>query len=203
VSRRLETQFDFLVNYEVVQVDRIDRSDGRVALGFPDAIELDPRQELADRPILEVNPGRGRPWAGVFHGGDMGVPPAMPGRVIGWPDEWSICVIYRGGGVVVRTEDPKQNYEIAPYPITSAFVVAEREIVLFSDWLTVAAYSRDGLIWHTDRLALDDVAIADVRGDTIEAVGFFGGPLEPFTIDLATGTPNGGWADRGGPPHGA
>ncbi len=58
VSRRLDTQFEFLTHYEVLQLDRIDRSDGKRAFDYPDAVPLDPQQELADRPILEVPLGR-------------------------------------------------------------------------------------------------------------------------------------------------
>jgi hypothetical protein len=150
VSRRLDLQFDFLAHYEILQVDRIDHSGGKKAYGFPDAALLDPQQELADRPILEVRPGRGDPWVGVFHGGSYSVPVTMRGRVIGWPDEWSICVVYGGGGVVVRTDDPSNAYEIESDPtITGLMVIPERELVIFADWTNLVAYGRDGLVWRS------------------------------------------------------
>lgn len=153
--RRIDSQFDFLVNFEVLPLERIDRSGEKKAYGFPDAVLLDPQQELADRPILEVRPGRGDPWVGVFHGAGYGVPPAASGRLIGWPDEWSICVVYAGGAVVVRTDDPTITYEINANPVTGALVLPEREMVVFSDFTNLVAYGPAGLLWQSPRLALD------------------------------------------------
>jgi hypothetical protein len=193
MSRRLETQFDFLANYEVAQVDRIDRSGGRRAFGYPDATAIDPQQEVADRPIVEVNPGRGHPWVGVFHGGEYGAGrpygslPVLPGRIFGWPDEWSICVVYGGAGVVVRTDDPLATYEIDPYPISSAAVLPELGIVVFTDWLGAAGYDRNGLIWRSERLAADDLRIDAVDGHEIHLLGFFGWGNERFVLDARTG----------------
>jgi hypothetical protein len=192
VSRRLEFEFDFLTNYEVVPLERIDRSGAKRAYGFPDAVPVDPQQELADRPILEVRPVRGDSWVGVFYGAGERVPRAAPGRVIGWPDEWSLCVLYAGGAVVVRSDDPTTTYEIDCHPITGVLAVPKREIVIFSDSLGLVAYGRDGLIWRTPGLALDELRIDHVEGDVLHVAGFFGSrKLDPFVVDLATGEPSG------------
>lgn len=190
--RRLDSQFDFLANYELLPIDRIDRSGGKQAYGFPDAVLLDPQQELADRPILEVRPARGDPWVGVFYGAQYGVPPAVSGRLIGWPDEWSICVVYAGGGVVVRADDPTRTYEIDANPVTGALVVPEREMVVFSDFTNLVAYGPGGVLWKSPRLALDDVRVQEVDGDVLRVEGFFGvGKPHEFTVDIATGKPSG------------
>ena len=117
----------------------------------------------------------------------------MRGRVIGWPDEWSICVVYAGGGVVVRTDDPSNTYEIESSPtITGLVVIPERELVIFADWTNRVAYGRDGLVWRSRRLAVDDLQIDGPDGDDLHVRGFFGsGRLWPFTVDLATGEASG------------
>ncbi len=190
--RRIDSQFDFLVNFEVVPLERVDRSGGKDAYGFPDAVLLDPQQELADRPILEVRPGRGDPWVGVFYGAGYGVPPAVSGRLIGWPDEWSICVVYAGGAVVVRADDPTNTYEINASPVTGALVIAEREMVVFSDFTNLVAYGPGGLLWQSPRLALDEVRVQAVDGDVLRVEGFFGSrKLDEFAVDIATGEPSG------------
>jgi hypothetical protein len=190
--RRLDSQFDFIANYEVVPLDRLDRSGGKQAYGFPDAVPLDPQQELADLPILEVRPGRGDPWVGVFYGVEYGVPPAASGRLIGWPDQWSICVVYTGGAVVMRADDPARTYEINAYPVTGALVGPEREMVVFSDFTNLVAYGPDGLLWKSPRLALDDLRVQAFDGDVLRVEGFFGGrKLDEFAVDIATGEPNG------------
>jgi len=53
---------------------------------------------------------------GVFHGGGYGVPPAAPGRVIGWPDGKSLCVLKTGTGFLVRADDPTVTSEIESLP---------------------------------------------------------------------------------------
>jgi hypothetical protein len=193
MARRLETQFDFLVNYEVVQLERIDRSGGKRAYGYPGAHELDPHQELADRPILEVRPGRGEPWVGVFYGGEYGAGRphgllrVVPGRVLGWPDEWSICVVYGGAGVVVRTDDPAATYEIEPYPISGAVVLPKLPMVVFADWQGAAGYDERGRAWHADDLALDDLRIDSVDDQLVQMTGFYGWGDASFAVDARTG----------------
>ena len=71
MGRIIESQFEFLAGYEVEQLERIDRSGGVRVLGFPDAVAVDPQQEMVDGPIIRVNPSVGQPWVGVFYGGGM------------------------------------------------------------------------------------------------------------------------------------
>ena len=147
---------------------------------------------MADRPILKVEPGRGDPWVGVFYGGEYGVPPAVPGRLIGWPGGWSLCVVYASSGVVVRADDPTMTYEIDAYPVTGVVVVPERDVVLFSDFTTLSATDPAAFCARSPRLALDDVRVEEVDGDVVRVKGFFGGrKLDEFTVDIATGEPIG------------
>jgi hypothetical protein len=125
--------------YEVEQLERIDRSGGVRILGFPDAVAVDPQQEMVDGPIIRVNPSVGQPWVGVFYGGGYGVPPAASGRLLGWPDQVSLCVVYAGVSVVLRTDAPEETFEIESFPITSVLVAAEHEVVVFSDFTTFTA----------------------------------------------------------------
>lgn len=184
-------EFEFPVTYEVEQLDRIDRAGGRRAYAFPEAVLIDSQQELADRPILAVSPETGDPWVGVFYGGDYKAPPAVAGRLIAWPDGRSFCVLYRGGAVVVRADDPQKTYEIDVYPVTGVTVVPERGIVIFADFTNLAAYGGDGLLWRSRRLALDDLRVEGIEGNALLVFGFFGGSSDRFTVDLATGQASG------------
>lgn len=101
-------------------------------------------------------------------------------------------MLYAGGAVVVRSDDPTSTYEIDCHPITGRLVVPEREVVVFSDFIGLVAYGRDGLIWRTPRLALDELRIDHVDGDGLHVAGFFGSrKLDPFVVDPATGEPSG------------
>jgi hypothetical protein len=193
VSRRLYVELDFPVRYEyeVEQLDRINRSGGRRAYRFPDAVSLDPQQDVADGPILAVTPEAGDPWVGVFDGGGYGVPPAATARLIAWPDARSFCVVYAGSAVVVRADDPHKTYEIDTYPVTGTLVVPERGVVVFADFTNLTAYGADGLLWRSRRLALDDVRVEGIEGDALIVYGFFGSHDDRFVVDLATGQASG------------
>jgi hypothetical protein len=175
--------------YEVEQLERIDRSGGVRILGFPDAVAVDPQQEMADGPIIRVHPSVGQPWVGVFHGGGYGVPPAASGRLLGWPDQVSLCVVYAGGGIVVRTDAPEETFEIESFPITSVLVAADHEVVVFSDFTSFTAYDRGGLRWRK-KVASDDATLLSVEGDEIVGTGSLNGVNDrSIRVKLANGSP--------------
>jgi hypothetical protein len=148
VPRDLDWQFDYPARYEVVALERLDRAGGKLAYSYPTGAVVPLTQETADRPILEVRPAQGSPWVGVFYGGQYGHPSAAHGRLIGWPDELSFCVVWAGGADVVRSDDPTATYEIdAVHPITGVLSVPDRRMVVFADFTNLAAYGTDGHIW--------------------------------------------------------
>jgi hypothetical protein len=191
MSRNIPYEIEFACDYEVAPLERIDRSIGR-AYSFPDGLPVDPQQQHADRPIVAVRPRVGDPWVGVFYGGSYLSGDAVSGRLIAWPDGHSLCVVYAGGAVVVRADNPKSTYEIAASPvITDMRVVPELELVLFADWTNLHAYGADGPVWHSRRLALDELKIDDVEAETIHVSGFFGGSYDAFTVNARTGEASG------------
>jgi hypothetical protein len=191
MTRRIYLELDFPTTYEVEQLDRIDRSGGLRAYGFPDALPISPQLEMADAPILRVTPHEGQPWVGVFQGAEYRFPAAASGRLLAWPDPASFCVVYAGGGVVVRADDPTRTYEIDCFPVTETFAVPDQGLVLFADFTNLIAYGRDGVRWRSRRLALDEVRVDGVEDDTLHVSGFFGGGHERFVVDLATGEASG------------
>ncbi len=62
-------------------------------------------------------------------------------------------------------DEPASTYEIDCYPITGVLVEPERDTIVFSDSLGLVAYGRQGLIWRTRRLALDDLQIGHAEGN--------------------------------------
>lgn len=112
-------------------------------------------------------------------------------RSVAWPDTRSFCVVYKGGGVVVRADDPHETYEIDTYLITGVFVVPKRGVVVFADSTDLTAYNGDGLLWRSGRLALDGVRVEGVEGDALIVHGFFGGQRGRFLVDIATGQASG------------
>jgi hypothetical protein len=187
MARPIESQFEFVARYEVEQLERIDRRGVGAVLGFPDAVALDPQQEMAEGPILRIRPADGEPWIGVFRKGSYGFPARAPNRLLGWPDERSICVVYAGGAVVVRTDDPSLNYEIDATPVTDVLVVRGAELIVFSDFTRFVAYGSEGLCWTAD-VASDDARIVRADGNLLYGTGFYLGENQAtFSVDLRTG----------------
>jgi hypothetical protein len=190
MSRNIPYEIGFACDYEVAPLEWIDRRIGK-AYSFPDGLPVEPQQQHADRPIVAVWPWVGDPWVGVFYGGSYVTGDALSGRLIAWPDGHSLCVVYAGGAVVVRADDPKTTYEIDADPVTDMRVVRELELVLFADFTNLHAYGADGPLWHSRRLALDDLKINDVEAETIHVSGFFGGSYDAFTVNARTGEASG------------
>jgi len=192
VSRpRVRLELEFPATYEVEQLDRIDRSGGERAYGFPDAVSIDPQQDVAAGPILRVTPEGGDPWVGVFYRGGSRASPTAEARLIAWPDTRSFCVVYAGSAVVVRADDPHATFEIDTYFVSGTFVVPEQGVVVFADHTHLTAYNADGLLWRSRRLALDNVRVEGIEGDALTVYGFFGSHGDRFKVDLATGQASG------------
>jgi hypothetical protein len=187
MARIIESQFEFVASYEVEQLERIDRSEGVRVLGFPNATPLDPQQEMADRPIIRVRPAVGHPWVGVFNGGSYASPSIANGRLIGWPDRRSVCVVYAGCGVVVPSDAPDAAFEIDSFPITGVLVAPEHEMVFFSDFTSFAAYDANGLRWRSE-VASDDATLTEVEDGVVAGYGFLNGvDRHPIRLDITTG----------------
>ena len=196
MARQIGSHFEFARRYEIEQLERIERGGGIRVVGFPGAVEVDAQLEMAAGPILRVEPADAAPWVGVFYGSDTyGVPPAAPGRLIGWPDGRSLCVVYAGSGTVVRTDNPDESYGIDCFPITDLRVVPSHELIVFAGFTNLTSYGAGGLRWTTDRLVWDDLSIVRVEGDRLIASGF-NAPSnrnDEFAVNLATGHPDGSY----------
>lgn len=184
--RPVEFVFEFPARYSVQQLERIDRQFSGRVLVFPGPVEADPQQELAEWPILAVTPDDAEPWIGVF-GCESGVYGGGPRCVVGWPDNRSICVIVKGGGCLVRTDDPFRTSEIDVLPITGMLVSPRHELVLFASFSYVVAHGADGVAWESERLGLDWAEILGVEGDVLRVAVDDPGGRVVVELDLRSG----------------
>jgi hypothetical protein len=185
-------RLDFPAQYELVALDRITRSgEFPRAFGFPGGYALDRQRELSAGVIVGIRPKSRDGWIGVFELGAYAAPPAARRQVIGMPDEVAVCVVEGGVGVIVRTDDPTATTEIASFPITGVTVVRDHGIVVFADFTSLTAYDTNGLLWESERLALDDLRVLAVEADVLKVSGY--DPTTTyeehslFTVDLRTG----------------
>jgi hypothetical protein len=138
---------------------------------------------------LKVTPANGRAWIGVFAHGDSSS--STFSRVISPPDPSRMCVVARGRAYVVQADEPEVWEQIPLIPVTDVRLIPEERLLVFSDFIRLAAYDGNGLVWQSPRVCWDGLKIVKVTRDTIEGTGY--DPTNSithesrFVVDLKTG----------------
>jgi hypothetical protein len=137
---------------------------------------------------IGIDPAEGLPWVGQFE-----YDAALLDKVCASPSPKRVIVVARGEGYIVRADRPDDWEYIAVAPVLDVRRVPEREILICADYQNLAAYSKSGLIWTIEHLALDDLEITKVLPAEIQ--GFLRhedlGKV-PFSVDPSTGRVEGG-----------
>ena len=138
---------------------------------------------------LIVKPGNGKSWIGVFAFA-YSSPPAFC-RVVSPPDPDRLCVIANGAAYVVKSDEPEVWDKIPVDPVLDVRLVAEKGLIVFSDFIRLAAYRRGTVVWRSPRVCWDALKIIRITREAIEGVGY--DPTNsitrelPFSVDLETG----------------
>ncbi|HSS97829.1 MAG TPA: hypothetical protein VLK33_12400 [Terriglobales bacterium] len=136
---------------------------------------------------LKIKSSSENSWIGVF-ALEYQVPPAIS-RVLTTPVASRLCVISAGMGHIVTASNPDVYEQIPIFPILDVRAVKDKGLLIFSDFIRLAAYSRDSLIWKSPRVCWDDLKITNISDDIIEGVGYDPTSSEQtrFAVDLLTG----------------
>ena len=138
---------------------------------------------------LKVSPDYGGPWIGVFAFGYQS-PPAIS-RVVSSPDPNRVCVISKGGAYIVTANHPEVWETIPVMPVLDVRLIPENELLVFSDFTSLAAYGRRGPVWKSPRVCWDELKIVNVTSSTVEGTGYDPTnkitPETRFIVDLQTG----------------
>lgn len=117
-------------------------------------------------------------------------PPAFS-RVVSSRDPDRLCVIANGAAYVVKSDEPDVWDKIPVIPVLDVRLVPERGLIVFSDFIRLAAYRRGTVAWRSPRVCWDELKILRITGKAIEGVGY--DPTNsvthelPFSVDLETG----------------
>lgn len=181
----IDVDREFPHSYEIEDVPELPGSGGSQIprLYFPRPIT---RPEH-DGAYLKVIPATGRSWVGVFGFGDAS--PAAISRVLSSPDPRRVCVISKGAGYIVSSDDPETWEALDLMPITNAYSVPEHRLLVFGDFSRLVAHDGNRLVWQSPRLCWDSLKITNISLNTIEGVGY--DPTSPdesrFAVDVRTG----------------
>jgi hypothetical protein len=178
----------FPSHYECKELASIPERPGYRRYYYPGASQEGGR----DGAIVEVNPGQGRPWLGVFAFGRI-TSKGVSG-IFTTPNPDRFCVVARGAGYLVRADDPSAWEPVAANPIIDIRPVRARNLLIFAEYTRLFAYGPAGLAWRTKHLTWDDLIITEVTDDFIagEFWDVVTEAIRTFCVDLASGEHTGG-----------
>lgn len=136
---------------------------------------------------LKVSPTSGESWIGVFAFGHL----PIFSRVLSTFDSGRMCVISQGAAYIVKADQPEVWEQVPLMPVVDVRTLREHQLLVFSDYIRLAAYGSGGVLWQSPRVCWDGLKIVNVTGNTIEGTGY--DPTNSithqsrFVVDLKTG----------------
>src|SRR5450432_1052470 len=97
---------------------------------------------------LKIVPATGKSWIGVF--AFRFDPPHGLSRVVSTPDPDRVCIVSGSAGYLVKVDNP-ETWEEVVIPVLSVLSLPEHELLVLSDFTSLAAYGRNGLSWRSPR----------------------------------------------------
>jgi hypothetical protein len=182
----LELDFTFPHSY---QVEEVGEWPGTGSFGVPVIYIPQPKDRAEHEGLwLRLEAKSGQAWIGVFAFGYTS-PPAFS-RVISSPDPERVCVVSKGGGYIVNVEQPEVWERIPTIPVLDVRSVPEQKLLVFADFIRLAAYGSNKWAWRSQRLCWDELKITNITSETVEGTGY--DPTNPgtetrFAVELRTG----------------
>jgi hypothetical protein len=171
--RRLETE-----SYVAELLDELPDAPGAERiLHFPQATTRGGHDGL----MLRISPAHSSSWIGIFQFDDF------PLSALAVADETRFYVVSKGIGYLVTADAPEEYQLLRMFPIVGFYTVPDSSMVILHDFTDVYAMGPNGVIWHTGRLATDDVRITEVDAHHIKGTAFYHGAEVSFVIDVQTG----------------
>lgn len=135
--------------------------------------------------LLKVVPESAEPWIGIFGFGDS----AGLTAVYSHPNEKKICVIARGSGYIVSSDEPTNYEEIKTYPVLGVYLSIDQYLIIFHDFTDFAGYAKDGLAWRSKRLSYDGIKVDEIDGNYLFGRSWDApsGNEVTFRLDIRTG----------------
>lgn len=138
---------------------------------------------------VKITPASGESWIGVF-AFRYNSPPAFS-RVVSTLDPNRVCIVSSGAAYFVKADEPAVWEEIPLLPVLGVHAIPDHNLLVFSDFTSLAAYGSNGLAWRSPRLCWDELKIVEVTRKTIEGTGY--DPTNSitnesrFAVDIETG----------------
>lgn len=182
----------FNANYDIELRSNVAEQDCdyRFSVARPDIAEGELVLETSPASkVVGFNPTIGDVWSGSFECGPEGI-----SGFYATPSPDTVCCILKGQGYWVPVLSPESYQLIPSVPIKEVISIVEKNLIIFVDYTSIAAFDETGLRWSTRRLSWDGLKIDRVVDERIEGRGWDSpkGEYVAFAVDLDSGTSRGG-----------
>ncbi|HUZ23321.1 MAG TPA: toprim domain-containing protein [Streptosporangiaceae bacterium] len=158
-----------------------------------DLVEMVPgHQEGPGGLIFEVEPQACESWVGRARPSAMNARGAVSG-LVPTPNPDNLCVLVRGTAYLVDVTDHSYRPVAVSAPVVAAVPVAVPGVLLLATPWHVIGVGPDGVVWRTERLAIDGLRLDEA--DESRLIGVAdpeSAEAREFVIDLRSGTHEGG-----------
>ena len=72
----------------------------------------------------------------------------------------------------MKADEPENWEQIPVIPVLDVGQIPEERLLVFSDFIRLAAYGCNGLVWQSPRVCWDGPKIVSVTRETIEGTGY-------------------------------
>jgi hypothetical protein len=120
--------------------------------------------------------------------------PSLPTCVFACPNPDDLLAVAGGYAYLINTQAPEHCLHLPLRPVTQILPAPPASLILLAGFHNILAVDADGLRWQSERLSWEGVTMTDARDNQLHGTGWnlHTDREVPFTIDLATGTHEGG-----------
>lgn len=148
-----------------------------------DAGVADKAERLGAPLVVRVRSADGSTWVGNFFGGLGGLT-----GVYACPSPLEVCVVYEGLGYLIEIASPAAYRVLPMHPVLTMERAGDRSLVIAAGYFDLLAIDDRGLLWVSDRVCLDDLAIRNIDKTAIHCTGtFLAAHEESFAVAIDSG----------------
>jgi hypothetical protein len=119
---------------------------------------------------------------------------SLPSGVWACPRAEDLLAVAGGYAYLVDTLEPSRCLHLPVKPVTAILAAAEDGLLLLAGFHNVIAVGVDGLVWESERVSWEGVAMVEVVGGALHGTGWDMAADKDvaFVMDLRTGRHSGG-----------
>lgn len=120
--------------------------------------------------------------------------PSLPSGLWSCPARDELLAVAGGYAYCLPTLQPERTELLEQRPVVAVLPVPQQSLLLLAGFHNILALGAEGIRWQTGRLTWEGIQLGAVDGIILSGTGWdmFTDADVPFTVDLTTGTHQGG-----------